>query len=305
MKNYFSLQFKMFNRKWIDFGVPLLLAYSVIPLVFILFSDFLLKASFGGYVYIFIALGFLSKLSDPKKNEFLKSLFTPPNYRLLRVIENLLGSLPFVGFLIYKYQHLNALGLVLLAIFMALFSFNSNVNFTTPTPFGKRPFEFTVGFRKTFLLFPITYFLTYKSISVNNLNLGFFSMVGIALICLFYYSKPEKTYFVWNFSLSPKNFLFEKIKTCCVNFSLLSVPIAIGLSIFFPKEVLSIAVLFLFCNVYMAIIVLAKYAAYPNEINFPQFIWILFSFLFPPIVIGLIPFFYSQSIKKTNLFLDD
>ena len=71
-------------------------------------------------------------------------------------------------------------------------------------------------------------------------------MIGIALICLFYYSKPEKTYFVWNFSLSPKNFLFEKIKTCCINFSLLSVPIAIGLSIFFPKEVLSIAVLFLF-----------------------------------------------------------
>lgn len=241
----------------------------------------------------------------PKKNEFLKTLFTTLNYFLLRVIENLLWSLPFLGFLVYKYQYLNAVGLGMVAIFMALFNFNYNVNLTLPTPFGKRPYEFTVGFRKTFLLYPMAYFLAYKSISVNNINLGRFSLLVITLTCLSYYSKPESSYFVWNFNLSPKYFLIEKIKICLINYSLLSLPIAIGLSIFFSEEVLSTVVLFLFCCVFMAMIVLMKYAAYPNEINFSQIIWIQFSLVFPPILIGIIPFFYSQSIKKIKLFLDD
>ncbi|MBK7030860.1 MAG: hypothetical protein IPH45_17355 [Bacteroidales bacterium] len=64
------------------------------------------------------------------------------------------------------------------AIFIRNFSFtthNSRWNFTIPTPFSKHPFEFAVGFRKTFLAWLFAYFLTIMAISVGNFNLGVFS----------------------------------------------------------------------------------------------------------------------------------
>ena len=71
MKNYFLLQFKRQNRKIIEFGLPLLVAYTVIPLVFILASNYLfLTTEFAVYIFVFIALSFVSKLSEPKKNSF-------------------------------------------------------------------------------------------------------------------------------------------------------------------------------------------------------------------------------------------
>jgi len=76
MKEYFQLQFKMLNRKMIDFGIPLLIGYTLLPLTFILLSNYLFeKTEYANYLYALIALSFVSKLSEPKRNDFLKSIF--------------------------------------------------------------------------------------------------------------------------------------------------------------------------------------------------------------------------------------
>ena len=103
MLDYFLLQFKILNRKIIEFGLPLLVVYPLILIVFISISNFLFsKTQFAVHIYGLIALVFLSKQSEPKRNDFLKLIFSKKNYLKLRCIENLLYSIPFLAFLTYK-----------------------------------------------------------------------------------------------------------------------------------------------------------------------------------------------------------
>ena len=290
----------------IDFGLPLLIGFTLLTFVFILLSNHLFEnTEFAVYVYGLIAISFVSKLSEPKRNDFLKLIYNKDKYRKLRVVENIIYCLPFTLFLVYKNQFAFSSILNLLVIIITIFNFSTNVNATIPTPFSKKPFEFTVGFRKTFYIFPIAYFLTYISVSVGNFNLGIFSMLLIGITCFSYYSKIENDYFVWNYNLSSNDFLLEKTKTCLIYFSLLNLPITLTLGSVFFNQIDILIVFILLCYVYLSTMIFAKYSSFPNEMNMSQGILIAISFAFPPILLILIPLFYSQSIKKLNIILND
>jgi len=306
MKKYFQLQVKILNRRMIDFGLPVLIGYAILPVVFVLLSNYLFeKTEFANYVYGLFALIFISKLSEPKRNDFLKSIFNTYNYKKLRIVENIIYCLPFTLFLIYKKQFVFSITLNLFVICTMLFNFSTNLNAVIPTPFGKKPFEFTAGFRKSFYIFPIAYFLTYISVSVGNFNLGIFSMLLIGIICFSYYSKIENDYFVWNYNLSPKEFLIEKTKTCLLFFTFLILPIIITLGFSFISQIDILIVFILLCYAYLITIIFAKYSSFPNDMSISQGILIGLSLVFPPILILFIPLFYSQSIKKLNAILND
>ncbi len=306
MKEYFQLQIKILNRRMIDFGLPILIGYAILPFVFVLLSNYLFeKIEFANYVYGLVALIFVSKLSEPKRNDFLKSIFNTYNYKKLRILENIIYCLPFTLFLIYKKQFVFSILFNLSVISTMLFNFCTNLNAVIPTPFGKKPFEFTEGFRKSFYVFPIAYFLTYISVSVGNFNLGIFSMLLIGIICFSYYSKIENDYFVWNYNLSPKKFLLEKTKTCVLFFTILILPIIITLGFSFINQIDILIVFILLCYAYLTTIIFAKYSSFPNEMSISQGILIGLSLVFPPILILFIPLFYSQSIKKLNTILND
>ena len=290
----------------IDFGLPLLIGFTLLTFVFILLSNHLFEnTEFAVYVYGLIAISFVSKLSEPKRNDFLKLIYNKDKYRKLRAVENIIYCLPFTLFLVYKNQFTFSSILNLLVIIITLFNFSTNVNATIPTPFSKKPFEFTVGFRKTFYVFPIAYFLTYISVSVGNFNLGVFSMLLIGITCFSYHSKTENEYFVWNYNLSSKEFLLEKMKTCLTYFSILSLPIIITLGISFFNQIDILIVFVFLCYAYLTTIIFAKYSSFPNEMNMSKVILIGLSFMFPPILLIFIPLFYSQSIKKLNTILND
>ena len=304
MKEYFQLQFKMSNRKLTEFGLPPFMAYSLLPICFIGLSTYLFsKTEFAEYFYILIALGLLSKLTDKKRNDFLKSCYTLKDYLKLRVLENLMVVLPFALFLVYQKSLVFVAILLVLTAFSAFVSFSTNFNFTIPTPFYNKPFEFTVGFRNTFYFFPIAYFLTYISISVNNFNLGVFSILLVFLVSLSYYSKLENEYYIWSFNLSPKAFLAEKIKTGLFYATLSSLPILIPLAIYFIAELETLLTFLILGYAYLITIIFAKYSVYPNEMNIPQGVLIAVSLIFPPILIGIIPYFYHQSSKRLNAIL--
>lgn len=304
MKEYFQLQFKMSNRKLTAFGLPPLLAYILIPLLFVGLSNYVFaKTEYAAYIFLLLAFSFLTKLTDSKRNEFLKSCFSKKNYILLRLLENLLIVLPFALVLLFHNAFIFIPILIVFAFVLAFASFNTTFSLTIPTPFYKKPFEFTVGFRNTFFIFPIAYVLTYISISVGNFNLGIFSMLLVFLVSLSYYSKLENEYYIWSFHRSPKDFLTEKIKTGLLYTAVLSIPVFITLAVFFNSELETLFTFLLLGFAYLITVILAKYSSYPNEMNIPQRILIAVSLIFPPILIGIIPYFYYQSAKRLNTIL--
>ena len=298
---YFQLQFKMINRKLIDFGLNPIIGFLILLISFIGLSIYLFsKTEFAQYVFILIALSLVSKLSEPKRNDFLKFYFKDIEYRKLRMTENTIVVLPFIIFLVYQQLFISVIILAILSMLMALLNFSRSFNYTIPTLFYKKPFEFTVGFRNTFYLYLFAYFLTFMSASVGNFNLGIFALLMVFLISISFYSKLENEYYIWIFKDTPKKFLLKKIRTAFVYSTILSLPIIIVLGIFFINEANTLLLSLLLGYAYIITMILAKYSAYPNEMNLPQGILIGISLLFPPILIGIIPFFYLQSVKRLN-----
>ena len=217
-------------------------------------------------------------------------------------MENLIIVLPFAIFLICKHQfYLTAL-LIAITVLIALLNFKTTYNFTIPTPFYKKPFEFTVGFRNTFFMFFIAYGLTIIAVVVDNFNLGIFSLLLIFLTILGYYLKPENEYFVWSYSFTPAKFLFEKIKTAFLFSLYLCLPVLFLLSIFYFEQVGILLLCTLLGYLYLTTLILAKYSAYPDEINLIQAI-IMVICLIPPMLIIAIPFFFSKSVNQLKEFL--
>lgn len=304
MTAYFKLQYAMLNRRLIDFGIYPIIGYLLLLLVFIGSSEFIFyKTTFAPYACILIALYFTSSLSEIRRNDFLKICFGNARYRKIRILENLIIALPFVLFLIYKQQFFPIIILIIITVLMALLSFKTAYNITIPTPFYKKPFEVTVGFRNTFFLFFIAYGLTIIALIVDNVNLGFFSLMLIFLTVLCYYMKPENEYYVWSYSLTPVKFLIEKIKTAFLFSFYLSIPILFSLSIFYFEYIGVLLLFTLLGYLYLTTVILAKYTAYPNEMDIGQIIIMGITLAFPPMLIVVIPFFAHHSINKLKYFL--
>jgi hypothetical protein len=223
----------------------------------------------------------------------------------IRVIENVIVCIPFVSILLYKSLLIEASILFTCSLIFALFSFYSTYNLTIPTPFSKRPFEFSVGFRKTFFAILIAYVLTIIAVYVDNLNLGIFSFLFVFLISLSYYQKPEEEYYVWIHAESPKTFIKNKLVHASINISGLTAPILISLIIVNPLELKWILLFFLIGHLFLWTVILAKYSAFPGEMNLPEGMMLAFSISFPPLLLVLLPYFYSKSITKLRYLLND
>lgn len=304
MKEYFILQFNMSSRRLNDAGLKPMLGYALVLAGFLGFSFFLFqKTAFAHYAYMLISLGLTTKLSEIKRNDFLKSCFKTHRYRLLRIIENIAAALPFIICLLYKQYFFDSAILCLLSLILALTSFRTTVNLTIPTPFYKKPFEFAVGFRNSFFVLMTPYVLTIISISVQNFNLGIFALLLLFLLIIGFYTKPENEYFVWSFSMTPKKFLFEKLKTAIVFANILCLPIVIILGFFYFTNIHLILLFYFIGTIFLITIIFAKYAAFPSEINIPEGVIIVTCISFPPLLLVFAPYFYTKAIKKLERFL--
>lgn len=296
----------MTNRKIKEAGLNPLFGYLLGITAFVLLSEYIFyKTEFAGYLVILTCLSVQFKLSEKNRTDFLVSTFGDKTKTIIRIMENCIVGLPFVLILVYKSLFLEAVILWMSLINLALRSFHSGVNITMPTPFSKRPFEFSTGFRKTFFIFVIAYALTIIAIVADNLNLGIFAFLLVFLTSLSYYHKPEHEYYVWIFAETPKVFLKNKVLNASGNASLLAAPIIISLWAFYPDEFKFILIFFVIGHLFLWTVILAKYSAYPDEMNIPEGIVIALSLYFPPVLLAVIPFFYSKSIHKLKYFLND
>lgn len=304
VKSYFVLQGKLVSRKLSDAGIHPLPGFLLAGLVFLALWVYLFsKVTYAPYVFVLVAVSIISNLSETRRNEFLKICFGDTKFKQLRVIENLIVALPFILFLCYKLLFLFALGLCAFAVLLALLSFKTGLSFTIPTPFYKKPFEFTVGFRNTLYLLMVAYALAGIAVWANNFNLGVFALLFVFAITLSYYSKPENEYFVWSHSLTVNRFLLGKLKTAFLYSTVLILPVLVILGLGFINQI-HFALLFLLPGyAFLMGVVLAKYSAYPNEMSLPQGLLLAMCVWFPPALIAVIPYFFIRSGKRLQYLL--
>lgn len=289
----------MTNRKFKDSGFNPLLAYFVLATLFVGLSIYLFqKTEFAKYIYLLFALTLIGKLSETRRTEFLKICYDNIQLKKIRITENLICSIPFFTFLLYKQLFVYTGLLLTLTTILALVNFQTTFKFTIWTPFSKRPFEFTTGFRNTFYVFFTAYALTIIAVLINNFNLGVFAMLLVFATTLSYYSMPENEYYVWIHNLKPKAFLFSKIKTALLFSSSIALPIAIILAIFNPQYIGLLSLFFLIGWAFLISVIVSKYAAYPDEMNITQGIFLALCIWFPPILIVLIPYLFKQSENR-------
>jgi hypothetical protein len=306
MNDYFHLHYVMTNRKIKEAGLHPLLGYVLGFTAFVLLSEYIFyKTEFAKYVVILACFSLQFQLSEKNRTGFLQSTFGDKTKMKIRILENVLLCIPVVSMLLYKSFLVEATILFVCSIILALFSFHANFNVTIPTPFSKRPFEFSTGFRKTFFIFPMAYALTVVALHVDNLNLGIFAFLLVFLVSLSFYHKPEQAYYVWVHAETPQVFLKNKVFNASKNATLLVAPIIISLLVFYPSEFQVILLFFLIGLLFLCTVILAKYSAYPDEINVREGIILAFSVYFPPLLLAIIPFFYTKSIRKLQYLLND
>jgi hypothetical protein len=304
MKEYFQLQFRRQIRIIRDFGANPYFGILVGIAVFIWVSFILFqKVSFPQYFYSFICLVMVSTAGEKSRNEFLKTIFTKKKYHYTRLLENVIFAIPFFIFLLYKNQPWIASATIVLSGISSFFNNRTKSSFVIPSPFSKRPFEFTIGFRRTFWLLVIILTLTVISIVYSNFNLGIFCLLGLYLVCVTYYSGQEPVFYVWIHSKTPKEFLNDKIRTGLRYSSLMSLFIVIPLAVFNPVNFWLILLIILIGQLDMILIVAGIYSNYPARLNLIQNIQIGVGILFPPFLLYAIPNLYTQSVRRLNVIL--
>ena len=288
------------------FGLPLLVWYGLVPVAFVLLALYLFTQSeLAAYLFILAPLSVASRLSAGPRSDFLKSIFSNMEFRLIRILENQIIALPFLIFLLYKWEWWSSAALFFLSVFIGLFEFKGFSVNAMKTPFGRWPYEFASGFRRGFIFIGLAYVVSGIAVWSDNFNLGLGSVLLVAAIAMSFFAKPDHDDYVWNHSISARGFLLHKIGVAALYHFCLSLIPMVVLIVFFLSNILWVLAFYGLGLVYLISVVLARYAAHPNEISIPQGIMLALCLMFPPFLIGVIPLFYSQSIKKLKPILDD
>jgi hypothetical protein len=304
MRYYFSLQAKIIHRLIAESGIPIAICYLAIPTGFVGLSMLLFhKTEFAPYILFILPTLTLNLLSNKNRNDFLKITFGPTKQRTIRIIENLLVTLPFALLLIFKgYWHLAMITFPTSA-FIALLDFQSSNFRTLPSPFAKHNFEFNTLFRKSLIPLLGIYILALFAIKINNVNLGIASIVFLSVLILSHFSKPENEFFVWNYSLTANQFLIKKIKSAFVNTLVLLGPIGLVLAYYFQDNVYSILFFTTICLSMVVATILSKYSSFPHEISISQGIILAFAISIPPALILFIPLTYKSAKSNIKFYL--
>lgn len=301
---YFLLQWRRLNRWLTDVGIHPYIAYAFLIPTFLVLSKLVFwKTELAEWIYLCIALSLVFKLCSSHRGEQLSLIFQKKDFLQVRFVEHLLAAIPFVIYLIYESRWLVSGILLLGSLLLVFYPKKFGISRVIPTPFKKMPFEFIVGFRKTFLLFLLDLFVLVKAIQVDNFYLALFCLAACFLIFCSYYFEPEKKYFVWMFDMNVNQFLKHKIKFGIISSLILTIPFAIALLIFYPAEWFLILAVEVIGLIVVLTIVLAKYSAFPGQMNLPQTILFVLSLFFPFLLVFAIPIFYTQAKRRLSTIL--
>lgn len=276
------------------------MGYALTSFVFIAASFMVFeKIQYAKYFYVAVSILPAYTLCNVNRCEYLKTLFPANTYREVRLLESFIVCLPFVVFLFFKMAFLEACLVLVAALSLSFINQKSISIFVLPTPFYKKPFEFIVGFRKSWFVFIGCFALTIIAISVDNFNLGIFALLVTQLICLNFYIKPEPKFYVWTHAFTPVQFLWHKMVTAVLHGLIFSAPISFLLLFFYPGFWYVVMAILLLVILYLWLSILGKYAYYPMQINLFQLFGVALSIAFPPFLLISLPYLYVKA--KQNL----
>lgn len=304
MRTYFTLQFRWLDRHLRDFGIRPWLAYALGAILFAGLSAYLFhRYEYAGWGYAFLALLSAARLSETDRNQFLRNTYPVAKWRRIRLLENLGVALPFVAAQAITGDWLPAAATVVLVAAMSRSNIDRVVPYTIPTPFSRRPFEFAVGFRRSWLLILLAYVLAAIAIRHDNFNLGMFALLALFFLAMTYYNEPEPSLFVWMHADDARSFLRKKMATAVLHVSILTAPVLAALVIAWPNYALFPFIAIMVGMMYVIAMLLGKYAGYPSAINLPSGFMLALAVSFPPLLLGVIPYFHRRAVRQLTPYL--
>jgi len=301
---FFHLQVKRMHRTIGDWGLNPWLIYIGAPLLFAggsvaLFS----RTAYASCIYVGIAAAALLQLCSSTRLRFLRQVFDRPTYWRIRMLENMLMIVPFMVFFLCRVEAWFVLGLLVLAVAAVPLRMGSAGTTALPTPFSGHPFEFAVGFRTSVGVLLVAYVLMVVGIWVGNGHLSIATLLLVVLVCANYYAWSEPLLYVWVYRLTPRSFLWLKVKTACRYLTIVLLPMVLAVACFFPDKWLIVLAVVAVGYGYIALAVLAKYTAFPRGVSIPQGILMAVSLVLPPLLLVSIPYFFRQAKNNISLIL--
>lgn len=226
-------------RRWFDeVGVSLYVGLALAAVLFVLGSEYIVwKADEGTYLYPIIGISFVLSLGDRDRRHMLLTIYDRSVVVQIRVLENTIVALPFVLFLIYRQEFLLGSLLLLVSWILSFSSYRFRSNFVIPTPFAKRPFEFTVGFRKSFLYIVGIYFVLMQAVIADNYNLAVATIGFLCLLTMSYYITMEYRIYVWMHDASTRRFSKGKVRTAMYSLGVIRFPAFSIVCLFFVDQI--------------------------------------------------------------------
>ncbi|MCH7396982.1 hypothetical protein MM236_03240 [Belliella sp. DSM 107340] len=297
MIEYFKIELFSISRKFREMRINPIFGFLFSTLVFIFasYSNFT-HFYFPQYIYLASLIFTLQSRVNFEKSSFLEMIYgTSKNFKI-RLIENGLICLPFFIGLVYQGYYLESFFVLIIPFIYAFFRFELFRIKKSSTPYFKYPFEFQIGFRK-YILVLISLYLSVLVIDYSWLyEFSIISFLGMfALISTFYSSNIEDSSYLRIEVRSVQDFLFKKVlESLFLTLSLvlpmfLIITLKLGLNIEF--------IVFLILGMlFIGLVVLAKYASYPQEIGIVQGTIVAISVIFFPISLITFPIFYYKAI---------
>jgi len=304
LKYYFLLQSKRIHRHLKDFGIEPIIGYVVIIVLFYLLSSFLFEnVMHANYIYLCISSLFVYGTNAAENRTFIKLHFSVTDYQKITILNAILKVTPFAIFLIYKGNYIEILLVYTIACCVSFIRKRGKISLTIPTPFSNKPHEFIIGFRKTCWIFLLNYGLAIIAVYVDNFNLAIFSMLSVFFVCASYYMKKDPEFYIWVYTMNPKEFLRYKIRIAFICSFIVLFPVFLILLIFYLNQLHIILLFYILGFLYMGMYILIKYAFQNQGVEIFQGIIGMLCLLFPPIMIIAIPYFYTKAKNNLELLL--
>lgn len=244
--------------------------------------------------YYFLFLFLLFPVSHHLGRSDFSLLQNFPKWRKLIFLEYLLHTLPILLFFSIKQDFLYAFISFLvpaILVFLPQKSLKINYPFAVSDPF------WIISFRKYKLifLFPILVFLLIMAKIYQNENLALFVFILTAILGIIPYFEREFLAHIFASKFKGEKYLEKQIICGMKNFSILFFPIFTLILMLFHWK---IALLGLFCFLFVLLSVLTKYVFFENPlVQSIVFIMILGGYSFGLPIICL-PFLYYKAVKK-------
>ena len=305
MRYYFKLQYLRFKRDLKNSGINFIIGIVFLLSSFIFLSDLVFKKlGDGSQLYAFIALLVISTLGEKFRNLFLRSIFPQVIFLKIRLLENLLAAFPFLIFLVIEKYYFTAFVTLSLSSILSLYNKFRLRGFQIPSPFSKNPYEFTVGFRTTYLLIIFVYSIAFISIYCQYFYLGLLSLLSIFFLCLTFYSESDPIYYVWVHSQTSKVFLQNKLKVALLYSFSLSLIILLPLCLFYYLKIGIVILVLITGLLYVVHGILAVFVNFPMKKTLSQNVQFYIGILIPPLLFFIIPNMYYQAIHRLKEYLN-